>query len=204
MLIKRPFWRELIDQAWQQRSIIWLMGIRRIGKTSLCKSLPDIDYFDCELPRIRQLFDDPEGFLANHSGKHLVLDEIHRLDNPSEVLKIAADHFPETKIIATGSSTLGASSKFKDTLTGRKKEIWLTPLLRQEMHAFGDNNLEHRFFFGGLPSFFTTQYFPEDDFREWIDAYWAKDIQEMFHVSKRYAFQKFTELLLAQSISLHY
>jgi hypothetical protein len=37
--------------------------------------------------------------------------------NPSELLKIAADHFPEVKLIATGSSTLGTSAKFRDTLT---------------------------------------------------------------------------------------
>jgi len=199
MIIQRPFWQSLIENAWQQKNIIWLMGIRRVGKTSLCQSLPNIEYFDCERPRVRQLFEDPEGFLAEQKGKRIVLDEIHRLDNPSEFLKIAADHFKEVKVIATGSSTLGASAKFKDTLTGRKKEIWLTPLLLQEMNAFGNDNLRHRLLFGGLPSFFVAQHFPEDDFREWIDAYWAKDIQDMFSVSKRYSFQKFAELLLAQS-----
>jgi predicted AAA+ superfamily ATPase len=40
---------------------------------------------------------------------------------------------------------------------------------------------------------------PEDDFREWVDAYWAKDIQDLFTVGKRYVFQKFAELLLANS-----
>jgi hypothetical protein len=40
---------------------------------------------------------------------------------------------------------------------------------------------------------------PEEDYREWIDAYWAKDIQELFRVGKRYSFQKFTDLLLANS-----
>lgn len=199
MIIQRPFWQELIEQAWQQRNVIWLMGIRRVGKTSLCKSLSNIEYFDCERPRVRQLFDDPEGFLAGQKGKRLVLDEIHRLSNPSEILKLAADHFPEIKIIATGSSTLGASAKFKDTLTGRKKEIWLTPLLLQEIGIFGNENLQHRFLFGGVPSFFSSKQLPEDDFKEWIDAYWAKDIQEMFKVGKRFSFKKFTELLLINS-----
>ena len=56
--------------------------------------------------------------------------------------------------------------------------------------------LRHRFLFGGFPSFFVQKQFPEDDFQEWIDAYWAKDIQDMFRVGKRSSFQKFTELLL--------
>jgi predicted AAA+ superfamily ATPase len=125
------------------------MGVRRVGKTSLCRSLSDIEYFDCESPRVRQVFVDPEGFLASRRNKRIVLDEIHRLDNPSEVLKLAADHYPDIKIIATESSTLSASAKFKDSLTGRKREIWLTPLLLEEIDNFGDSNLQHRLLFGG-------------------------------------------------------
>ena len=199
MIIKRSFWQLLIEQAWQERSIIWLMGLRRAGKTSLCQSLPDTTYFDCERPRVRQLLEDCEAFLTSHQDKRIILDEIHCLANPSEILKIAADHYPTVKIIATGSSTLGASAKFKDTLTGRKREVWLTPLLFGELSAFGIVDLSKRFLFGGLPSFLMANNLPEDDFREWIDAYWAKDIQELFSVGKKYSFQKFAELLLAQS-----
>src|SRR5947209_2287695 len=97
-LIKRPFWQQLIETAWQKRSVVWLSGVRRAGKTLLCQSLPNIEYFDCELPRIRQLLDDPENFLTEHRNKRIVLDEIHRLANPSEILKIAADHYPDIKI----------------------------------------------------------------------------------------------------------
>lgn len=198
-MIKRAFWIDLIEKGWQQKNIIWLMGVRRVGKTSLCQSLNDIEYFDCERPRVRQLLVDPEGFLAEKKGKRIVLDEIHRLENPSELLKLAADHYKEVNIIATGSSTLGASAKFQDTLTGRKKEIWLVPMLLSEGTDFGNNDLMHRFLFGGLPPFFSNTILPLDSFNEWIDAYWAKDIQDMFSVGKRYSFQKCAELLFAQS-----
>lgn len=40
---------------------------------------------------------------------------------------------------------------------------------------------------------------PDRDFQEWIDAYWAKDIQELFRLARRVSFQSFVELLLAQS-----
>lgn len=199
MLIKRPYWQKLIEDAWQQKSIIWLMGVRRVGKTSLCKSIDNIEYFDCELPSDRQLLIDPESFLESRKGKRIALDEIHRLDNPAQLLKIAADHYPTVNIIATGSSTLGASAKFKDTLTGRKKEIWLTPLLLEELENFGNTDLRHRILFGGLPAFFQQPQLPLEDFQEWSDAYWAKDIQDMFSVGKRHSFLKFFELLLANS-----
>ena len=116
-MVKRKEWLRRLEEAWKRRSIIWLAGVRRVGKTYLCKSLDNIEYFDCELPRTRRLMEDPEEFLKSIGEGRIVLDEIHRLDNPSELLKIASDYFSKIKIIATGSSTLGASKNFKDTLT---------------------------------------------------------------------------------------
>jgi predicted AAA+ superfamily ATPase len=94
-----------------------------------------------------------------------VLDEIHRLPNPAELLKIAADYYPSTKIIATGSSTLGASSRFKDTLTGRKAELWLTPITNSDLKDFDQTSLKHRFLHGGLPPFFIEKRLPERAFQ---------------------------------------
>lgn len=197
--IERRFWLSQIESAWKKRSLIWLSGVRRVGKTYLCKSLPNIEYFDCELPRVRQTMTDPQAFLEDLRGRRVVLDEIHRLDNPSELLKIAADHYPDTKIIATGSSTFGAGSKFRDTLAGRKNELWLTPMINADLKDFAREKLPHRFLRGGLPPFFLSDFLPERDFQEWLDAYWAKDIAELFRLERRYSFQKFAELLWVQS-----
>jgi len=142
---------------------------------------------------------DPEKFLKDRQGKRIVLDEIHRLDNPSELLKIAADHYPDTKIIATGSSSISASVKFKDTLAGRKTELWLTPIIYDDIRDFKKYDIKHRFLFGGLPPFFLSKKLPERYFQEWVDAYWAKDIQELFRLERRNSFQKFLELLMIQS-----
>jgi len=198
-MVKRFFWVERLEEAFKRKTIIWLMGVRRAGKTTLAKSLEGVQYFDCELPRVRAQMADPESFLEGLQGKKIVLDEIHRLDNPSELLKIAADHFPKIKIIATGSSTLHSSFKFKDTLTGRKEEIWLTPMNDQDLHDFGKKNMSHRLYRGGLPPFFLSDIYPENQFQEWIDSYWAKDIQELFRIERRWSFQKLLELLFVNS-----
>ena len=50
-----------------------------------------------------------------------------------------------------------------------------------------------------MPPFFLADVFPERDFQEWMDAYWSKDIQELFRIEKRYSFQKFAELIWSQS-----
>ena len=198
-MVQRRFWLNKIREALQQRSVLWLSGVRRVGKTVLCQSLPNIDYFDCELPRVRRAMEDPQSFLDDLHGRTIVLDEIHRLANPSEILKIAADHYPNTKIVATGSSTLGASAKFRDTLAGRKQELWLTPMISVDLADFQQTDLHHRFLRGGLPPFFLAEESPDRYFQEWMEAYWAKDIQELFRLERRYSFLKFVELLLAQS-----
>ncbi len=198
-MVKRQFWIERIEKAWTKRTVIWLAGVRRSGKTSLCQSLDDVMYFDCELLETRLKLENPASFLDSVKGKRVAIDEVHRLDNPSEILKIAADYYPETKIIATGSSTLDATKKFSDSLTGRKIEIYLTPMLWAEGALFGNDNIDHRLLFGGIPPFFLSKELPIFEFQEWVQSYWAKDIQELFRIEKRASFLKFTELLLAQS-----
>jgi predicted AAA+ superfamily ATPase len=198
-MVRRRFWIRRIEQAWRDRPVVWLSGVRRVGKTFLCQSLPRIEYYDCELPRVRRQLEDPEAFLEGVAGKRVVLDEIHRLRRPTELLKIAADHFPDIRIIATGSSTLGATAKFRDTLAGRKRDIWLTPMIGQELADFGQTDLSHRFLHGGLPPFFLSPSLPERDFQEWMDAFWAKDIQALFRLERRDSFLRFIELLLSNS-----
>lgn len=198
-MIQRQFWLNKIKDRLQQRSVLWLSGVRRVGKTMLCQSIPEIEYFDCELPRVRTMLEDPQSFLEDMKGRTIILDDIHRLANPSEILKIAADHYPDIKIVATGSSTLGVSAKFKDTLTGRKHELWLTPMNSEDLIDFDQPELSHRFIRGGLPPFFLAASFPERDVQEWMEAYWAKDIQELFRLERRHSFLKFAELLMIQS-----
>lgn len=198
-MVHRTYWVQLLESAWARKSVIWLSGVRRVGKTFLCQSIPQIEYFDCELPGTRRQMESPEDFLSKFKKKTIVLDEIHRVLNPSELLKIAADHFPSLRIIATGSSTLQASSRFRDTLAGRKAQVWLTPMMSHDLVDFGNEDLSHRFLRGGLPPFFLSANFPEPDFQDWIDSYWAKDIQELFRLERRHSFQRFMELLFLQS-----
>jgi len=200
-MVGRTFWLARIADALRSRSVLWLSGVRRTGKTTLCQDLPDSVYLDCELPRVRRAIeDDPQSFLAGiRPGTTVALDEIHRLADPSEVLKIAADHFPRVRVVATGSSTLGASAKFRDTLAGRKSELWLTPMISADLVDFGLPDLPRRLLRGGLPPMFLAADFPERDFQEWLDAYWAKDVLELFRLERRASFLRFAELLTAQS-----
>lgn len=196
----RSFWIEQIEAAWARRSVLWLAGVRRTGKTTLLHSLPGIEFFDCELPGTRRLLEDPERFLRDRRGvARVAIDEIHLLDNPSELLKIAADYFPELKVVATGSSTLAATAKFRDTLTDRKESLTLTPMIRQDVTDFGSADMKRRLYHGGLPPFFLAPDYPVKSYEDWLSDYWAKDIQELFRLQNRHSFLKFVGLLFAQS-----
>src|SRR3989442_14420535 len=102
-MVVRSFWHRLVGQAWRRRSVVWLMGVRRAGKTFLSQSLPAIEYFDCELPRVRRQVEDPEALLRGLRGKRIGLDEIHRPSHPAPVLHIAAQHLPPARLPFTGT-----------------------------------------------------------------------------------------------------
>jgi predicted AAA+ superfamily ATPase len=103
------------------------------------------------------------------------------------------------RILATSSSSLGASARFRDTLAGRKHELWLTPMITEDLGYFSNPSIEHRLLRGGLPPFFLAEANPEKEYQEWLDAYWAKDILELFRLERRFSFMRFAELLFAQS-----
>ncbi len=197
-MVKRTYWMNLIEKALKHRPILWLRGVRRSGKTFLCKSITGVTYFDCEMPEARRYVSN-EIFLKENTGKTIVLDEIHKLDDPAGLLKVAADHHPGTKIIATGSSSLETIKKFSDTLTGRKSRILLTPVISAEYAGFGAASAATRMLNGGLPPFLSSKTRRAEDYNEWIDSYWARDIMGLFKLEKRDSFMKLMELVFNDS-----
>lgn len=198
-MIKRKPLEDKIKLLLNERPIVWLSGVRRVGKTTLCKAFLDAAYYDCELPSVRAQLEDIEFFWAEQKSQLIIMDEVHRLTDPSSVLKIAADHFPGIKIIATGSSTLAARRKFKDTLTDRKRDVWVQPFLVSEVQSSASYSLDRRLLLGGLPPAFLEGTSQDRFYGEWLDSFWSKDVQELFAVEKKTSFLKLAELILRQS-----
>jgi len=42
-MVKRRYWLEHIEKLWQRRRLVWLSGVRRVGKTCRAQSLPAIE-----------------------------------------------------------------------------------------------------------------------------------------------------------------
>ena len=200
-MIERRLWLDRVQQAWSRRSVVWLSGVRRVGKTTLARMLPGAVYVNCDLPSAARAADDPELFLAGQPpGTTLVLDEVQRLPDPSRLLKIAADVFPRLRILATGSSTLAAAARFRDTLTGRKAALQLFPVLWEECPApFGVPDFDRRLLHGGLPEPLLAARKDPSFFSEWIDSFYARDILELFGIRNRRGFLSLFRLLLRWS-----
>ena len=198
-MVERPLWIDRLTAAWRQTPIVWLAGPRRTGKTVLAQSLPGSEFLNCDLPSVAERLRDPEMFFRTVKKSWLVLDEIHQLPDPSRLLKIAADEFPKLKILATGSSTLAATQKFQDTLTGRKRVVELTPVLHEELAAFGIADVRDRLLRGGLPPALLAEELNPEFYGEWLDSYFARDVQELFRLEKRAGFLRALELLFRRS-----
>jgi uncharacterized protein len=198
-MIERPLWLQRILSSWNLAPIVWLSGVRRVGKSTLARAIPDAEYINCDLPSAQQQLADPEQFYRSLSKPRLILDEVHQLPDPSRLLKIGADAFPQLRILATGSSTLAATGKFRDSLTGRKRNLHLVPVRYDELPAFGVRDLQHRLHRGGLPPGLLSPQYDAGFYAEWLDSYYARDIQELFRVEKRGAFLKLVESVLRLS-----
>ena len=129
----------------------------------------------------------------------MIFDEVHRLQDPSALLKIAADEHQGLRVLATGSSTLAATRKFRDSLTGRKAVLHLCPVPWHECAAFGVRNLDRRLLHGGLPEPLLAATKDPAFFAEWVDSFYARDILELFGVRNREGFLTLFRLLLRRS-----
>ncbi|MBI4472286.1 MAG: ATP-binding protein [Acidobacteria bacterium] len=199
-MIARPLWLRRIEKAWTEATIVWLCGVRRCGKTTLAQSLGEdrILYINCDIPAVEDRVRDPQLFYRSCTKPIVVFDEIHQLRDPARLLKIGADAFPKLKILATGSSTLAASKKFSDTLTGRKRTVHLAPVLWTELAAFG-TPVEQRLFLGGLPPALLAGVKKPAFYREWMDSFFARDIQRLFGFRDMNRFNALFEYILRQS-----
>ncbi|MCD6598970.1 MAG: AAA family ATPase [Dehalococcoidia bacterium] len=155
----RLFDREILNSIWQwidDERLVILVGARQVGKTSilylLIKRLMDrgvapdsIFYFDLEDFELLDLFNsgvrdflrylEIQGADLGHRS-YVFVDEIQYMDDPSNFLKLMADHHKNLKFICSGSSTLEVRKKFTDSLAGRKIVFEIPTLSFREYLAF--------------------------------------------------------------------
>ena len=149
IMVEKLFPRHIINQVkvWEGRKeAVVILGPRRAGKTCLLKLLVqryynkgmEAFYFDAEDPEDRDILDQGPKALKQFLGKGgmIFIDEFHLLEDPSHFVKLCVDHYPEFKLYLTGSSSIAALKKFKNSLIGRTVEFELFPLNFKEFLVF--------------------------------------------------------------------
>lgn len=145
-----------IEKYLDDPGIILLVGARQVGKTSILYLLIErlkekgvlngnIYYFDLEEMTLLDIFNSGVkeftaylkalGADANERN-YIFIDEIQYMENPTNFLKLLADHYKNLKLIVSGSSTLEIRKKFKDSLAGRKVVFEVYPLDFYEFLVF--------------------------------------------------------------------
>jgi uncharacterized protein len=233
--------RKIVDEILKVLSleeIIVLHGARQVGKTHILLWLEnylrgkkeDVYYMDLEDSRYKKILDAgvgefiihlrEEGHAPQSKGKiYVFIDEIQYLENPSEFLKLIADHHKELKLIVSGSSSFEIKSKFKDSLVGRTINFEIYNLSFEEYLLFKGYHydpsvkttekkqaeLKSMFkeyvLFGAYPkvALINEIELKEKRLQQIIDTYIKKDIKELANIDNVENFNKLLEILASQS-----
>lgn len=151
---------EKINRFIKTRQIIALTGLRRVGKTSIIKKIikgyldkgftkKNIFYFSFDEfsdLKIIELFSIFESIIEKKikDEKFVVaFDEIQKLNNWSEQLKVFYDLYPNIKFIISGSESLFIRRKSRESLAGRIFEFNVNPLNFSEFLKFKNIKIEN-------------------------------------------------------------
>ncbi len=131
-----------IQESLKNRKILFLLGARQVGKTTLIEHLLQTTHgellnMDVQLDEAR--FKDAshlepiQGIRALTSSQILVIDEAQRVPNIGRIVKGWYDAHVPVKIVLLGSSSASLIDIAASELVGRNEKLWLTPLLFEEI-----------------------------------------------------------------------
>lgn len=136
--------RALVVEGLADTRIVFLVGARQVGKTTLARGIATAEYpltvfsLDDDVTR-NAARDDPTAFVAG-LPRPALLDEIQRAPNLLLALKKAVDHDQSPgQFLITGSANILTSKKVKDALTGRIDTVSLWPLSQAEVAGTANN-----------------------------------------------------------------
>lgn len=196
-----------------EKQIIALTGLRRVGKTTLMKKMV-LDFLKTK-PKEEILFFSFDNFknttikeilniyfqiFGEKENIILFLDEIQKLNNWEEQIKRIYDNYPNYKIFISGSESLFIKNKSRESLAGRFYEFTIQPLSFKEYLNFinfklVNHDLQKNEILFNFNNYLKTNGFPEiiNKNDEIINKYLKeniieriiyKDIPEMFKIKE--------------------
>jgi len=140
-----------IEKYVKSKEILVLTGMRRVGKTTLYRSIFDgitsknKIFLDVENPITQKIFEevDYDNVISNfkelgidmREKAYIFLDEIQAMPEIVRVIKYLYDHY-DIKFFVTGSSSFYLKNVFPESLAGRKYVFEMFPLDFEEFLTF--------------------------------------------------------------------
>lgn len=203
---------------WQTEKVRRLLGLRRgvnltgarqVGKSTLARALdlPNAALWTLDDARVRgAAIGDPPSFVKHEAGQTLVIDEIQKVPELLEAIKMVVDRDNSRgQYLLTGSANLRFAKKVKDSLAGRLGYVRLRPFSLGELNGNPPRFLDAAFgrdfqagyapmdkrdviraaFAGGYPE---VQGLAQPDridwFQTYVDELLTKDIQDVTEIRK--------------------
>lgn len=185
-MINRPVISK-IEAALHRQAAVALIGPRQVGKTTLAlklaESRPSI-YLDLESRPDRDRLREPELFLRLHEDKLVILDEIHRVPELFQTLRVLIDQGRRSgkrtgRYLVLGSASIDLLRQSGESLAGRIEYIDMAPLQLPEVEK-GEATRNRLWLRGGFPD----SYLAGDDAdsyqlrRSFIRTYLERDVAQ--------------------------
>lgn len=159
----KPFKRELyfkVTPYLQKRQILLFQGLRRVGKTTLLYQLINdllktekavhILYFSfdeqpCAIADVLETYQKHvlgKSFEETITPIYLFFDEVQKIDDWENKLKVYYDLYPRLKFFLSGSASVRLRMRSKESLAGRIFDFTLEPLSFSEFLSMHGRDLE--------------------------------------------------------------
>lgn len=216
--------KQQVISALNVRRVVHLTGARQSGKTTLARSLnlkkSKHETLDRELLR-KAAENDPAGFVARQPGETFIIDEVQKVPQLLDEIKIHVDEDDERgQYLLTGSSNLRFAKAVRDSLAGRMRTIRLRTLASGELAGgsgdflarafagdfqpkvagFSKRDVIHSCFCGGYPEAMGLDDRNRRDwFRDYLDDILLKDVRDVTEIRKLSSLRKVADWLLAHT-----
>lgn len=188
--IRRQSYIDKIEKYLGKKTIIVLVGQRRVGKSCILKMIRDdkmadsdnnVIYIDKEkwqydaIQTYKDLNEYIERYWVNDKHNYILIDEVQDIEEFERSVRSFRTE-PNTDIIITGSNASMLSNELSTLIGGRYKEIYIQSLSYNEFLEFhnlsdNDESLSLYIQYGGMPGLAKIG-LEEDDAREYqIDIY---------------------------------
>lgn len=199
-MIKRQL-ENKIRQLAQKMPAIGILGPRQSGKTTLVREIfPNYRYVSLENLSNRQYAsDDPQGFLADYSGK-VIFDESQRAPNLFSYLQEIIDNDEQPgQFILTGSQHFLMLEQISQTLSGRIALLTLLPCSIAELTNFNLPDIEAAIFQGCYPGIYHAKLDPIDWYPNYIQTYVERDVRQIKQIHDLAKFHRFLKMCASRA-----